>query len=70
MENYQYTGVNKFGKRVNGVLPAANEQELEQKLLKSKIDLLTFRKQSNGFSLIGKPKIQRKDIIGMTFQLE
>ena len=34
MQNYNYTGINKFGKRVNGVLPAANEQELEQKLKK------------------------------------
>jgi type IV pilus assembly protein PilC len=70
MQNYNYTGINKFGKRVNGVLPAANEQELEQKLLKSNIDLLSYKKQSEGFSLTGKTKVSRKDIIGMTFQLE
>lgn len=70
MENYHYTGINKYGKRVNGVLPAANEQELEQKLIKSNIDLLTFKKQSSSFSLLSKPKVTRKDIIGMTIQLE
>lgn len=70
MQNYNYTGINKYGKRVNGVLPAANEQELEQKLIKSNIDLLTYKKQSSTFSLLGKPKITRKDIIGVTFQLE
>lgn len=70
MENYNYTGINKYGKRVNGVLPAANEQELEQKLLKSNIDLLTYKKQSASFSLLGKKKITRKDVIGVTFQLE
>ncbi|MDX1351527.1 MAG: type II secretion system F family protein [Thiomicrorhabdus sp.] len=70
MQNYNYTGINKYGKRVHGVLPAANEQELEQKLLKSHIDLLTYKKQSEGFSLLGKPKVTRKDIIGVTFQLE
>ncbi|WP_040727916.1 type II secretion system F family protein [Thiomicrorhabdus sp. Kp2] len=70
MQNYNYTGINKYGKRVTGVLPAANEQELEQKLMKSRIDLLTYKKQSEGFSLLGKPKITRKDVIGVTFQLE
>lgn len=70
MENYNYTGINKYGKRVSGVLPAANEQELEQKLIKSKIDLLSYKKQSSSFSLLGKPKVTRKDIIGMTIQLE
>lgn len=70
MQNYNYTGINKYGKRVNGVLPAANEQELEQKLMKSHIDLLTYKKQSTAFSLFGKPKITRKDVIGVTFQLE
>ncbi|GKT13015.1 MAG: type IV pilus assembly protein PilC [Thiomicrorhabdus sp.] len=70
MQNYQYTGVNKFGKRVSGVLPAANEQELEQKLIKSNIDLLSYKKKSEGFSFFSKPKISRKDVIGFTFQLE
>ncbi|BCN93932.1 type II secretion system protein F [Thiomicrorhabdus immobilis] len=70
MENYHYTGINKYGKRVNGVLPATNEQELEQKLIKSNIDLLSYKKQSSSFSLLGKAKVTRKDIIGMTIQLE
>ena len=70
MENYNYTGINKYGKRVTGVMPAANGQELEQKLIKSHIDLLTYKKQSSSFSLLGKPKITRKDVIGVTFQLE
>ena len=70
MENYHYTGINKFGKRVNGVLPAGNEQELEQKLIRSHISLLSFKKQSSSFSFSMKPKVTRKDIIGMTFQFE
>lgn len=70
MENYHYTGINKFGKRVSGVLPASNEQELEQKLQKSHIDMLSYRKQTRGLFAFGKPKILRKDVIGMTFQIE
>ncbi len=70
MQNYNYTGINKFGKRVSGVLPAANEQELEQKLLKSKIDLLSYREQRSTFSLLPKPKVTRRDVINLTFQME
>ncbi len=68
MQNYHYSGMNKFGKRVSGTLPAANEQELELKLKKTNIDLLSARKQSSLFK--GKAKISRKDVIGFTFQLE
>ncbi len=70
MQNYNYTGINKFGKRVNGVLPAANPQELEQKLIKSRVDLLTYREQKSTLSLLPKPKATRKDIINLTIQLE
>ena len=70
MQNYQYTGINKFGKRVTGVLPANNEFELEQKLLKTEIDLLSYKKQSDSFSLLPKEKVTRKDVISLTFQLE
>ena len=70
MENYNYTGINKFGKRVTGVLPAANEQELEQKLLKSDVDLLSYRKQSNGLSFLNQNKVTRRDVINLTFQME
>jgi len=68
VQNYHYSGMNKFGKRVSGTLPAANEQELELKLKKSNIDLLRARKQSSLFK--GKVKVSRKDVIGFTFQLE
>lgn len=70
MQNFNYTGINKFGKRVTGVLPATNEHELEQKLRKSHIDLLSFKKQSSFFAGLNKKKIPRKDIIGFTFQME
>lgn len=70
MENYNYTGINKYGKRVTGVLPASNEQELEQKLLKLNVDLLSYKTQSSTFSLLPKPKISRKDVINLTFQME
>lgn len=70
MQNYQYSGINKVGKRVSGVMPANNEQELEQKLRTNGIDLVNARKKSSGFSLSSANKIGRKDIISVTFQIE
>lgn len=70
MQNFQYTGINKLGKRVSGVMPANNEQELEQKLRNNGIDLLSAKQKSKGFSLSSANKITRKDIISVTFQVE
>ncbi|MBO1923722.1 type II secretion system F family protein [Thiomicrorhabdus sp. 6S3-12] len=70
MQNYNYTGINQLGKRVSGVMPANNEQDLEQKLKKSQIDLLSYRQQGKGLSLSFGSKIKKRDIITITFQLE
>lgn len=70
MQNFQYTGINKIGKRVSGVMPANNEQELEQKLRNNGVDLLSAKQKSKGFSLSSANKIGRKDIISVTFQIE
>ncbi|BBP46607.1 type II secretion system protein F [Thiosulfatimonas sediminis] len=70
MQNYNYTGINQFGKRVSGVMPANNVHELEKKLKKSQIDLLNSKEQSKGLSLSLGSKIKKRDIITITFQLE
>ncbi|WP_373019816.1 type II secretion system F family protein [Thiomicrorhabdus sp.] len=70
MQNYRYTGVNRFGKRVNGVMPAANAKDLSQRLAKKNIDLISSKKQSNGLFGLSKSKVSRKDMISITFQFE
>ncbi|MDG6773941.1 type II secretion system F family protein [Thiomicrorhabdus sp. ZW0627] len=70
MENYRYTGVNRFGKRVNGVMPAANAKDLSQRLAKKNIDLISSKKQSGGLFGLRKTKVSRKDMISITFQFE
>lgn len=70
MQNYRYTGINRFGKRVNGVMPAANAKDLNQRLLKKNINLISSKKQSNNFLSFTKTKVTRKDIISITFQFE
>jgi type IV pilus assembly protein PilC len=70
MQNYRYTGINRFGKRVSGVMPAANSKDLSQRLLKKQINLISSKKQSNKFLGISQSKVKRKDIIAITFQFE
>ena len=70
MQNYNYTGINKDGKRVTGVMPANTELELEQKLRNTGVDLLSAKKKGKGLSLSSANKITRKEIILVTFQLE
>ncbi len=70
MDSYRYTGVNRFGKRVNGVMPAANAKDLSQRLAKKNIDLISSKKQSGGLFGLRKTKVSRKDMISITFQFE
>jgi type IV pilus assembly protein PilC len=70
MQNYRYTGINRFGKRVSGVMPAANANELNQRLLKKNINLISSKKQTNSFFGMKMSKVTRKDIISITFQFE
>lgn len=70
MQNYQYTGINRFGKRVRGEMQASNDQDLEQRLKSVKVDLLSFKvKSASSFSGFGRKKITRRDIIVVTTQL-
>jgi len=68
MNKYIYTGINHFGKRVTGEMPAANIQDLEQRLRAAKIDLLSYRQKGRGFGL-SRPSIKKQDIITLTSEL-
>jgi len=69
MQNYKYTGINRFGKRVKGVSAANNPADLSQRLRKQNINLISSSKQSSGLFRGPKTKIARKELIFITFQL-
>jgi len=69
MENYKYTGINRYGKRVKGVVSANNPSDLGQKLLKQNINLISSSKQSAGLFGVSSTKVTRKELIFITFQL-
>lgn len=69
MQDYQYTGVNRFGKRVSGLMQASTPQDLEQRLRSGKVELIAYKvKSKGGMAKFGKKRIQRRDIITVTMQ--
>lgn len=69
MNSYKYTGINRFGKRVKGEMQANNPLDLEQRLKSTQIDMLSCKeRKSSSFSLLGKKRISRRDVITVTVQ--
>lgn len=69
MADYRYNGINRFGKRVNGDMQAANPQDLEQRLKLAKIELISYSIPSKGFfSKVRRKRILRRDVITITMQ--
>lgn len=69
MQDYQYTGMNRFGKRVNGHIQAINPQDLEQRLTALSVDLIAFKEVKPGLlASLGKRKVEKRDVIVITTQ--
>lgn len=70
MATFQYKAVDKSGKPARGMIEAINDVDLEMRLKRMGVDLITCRKidPSSAFTL-GK-KITRKDLITFCFHLE
>lgn len=69
MKPFSYTGINNEGSRVNGQLNATNAQDAERQLQLMGVEVLSLKNAGSLFSLDNN-KVQNKDIITMTFQLE
>ena len=71
MPSFQYKAVDKTGRPVRGGLDAVNEADLELRLRRMNLDLITCkqvdRKQSR---LTGGGKITRRDLINFCFDIE
>lgn len=69
MITYNYTGINRFGKRVRGEIQANNTQDMEQRLKTSQVTILTYKeKPKSPFAFLSKKKIKKRDIITVTSQ--
>lgn len=70
MAAFQYFAVDRTGRRVRGRMDAANESDLEQRLRRMGLDLVTSRLKSPMASFAFKKPISRQDLINFCFHLE
>ncbi len=71
MPSFQYKAVDKTGRPARGALDAVNEVDLELRLRRMGLDMITFRevaKSASGFGAAGK--ITRRDLITFCFDME
>ena len=70
MPLYQYKAIDASGKFISGSLDAGNINDLELRLDKMDMDLVTFKQKEHGADLFGRNKIGRRDLINFSFYLE
>ena len=70
MPLYQYKAIDAAGKFISGSLDAGNINDLELRLEKMDMDLVTFKQKEHGADLFGRNKIGRRDLINFSFYLE
>jgi type IV pilus assembly protein PilC len=70
MPLFQYKAIDASGKFISGSLDAGNINDLELRLEKMEMDLVTFKQKDPGSDLFGRNKIGRRDLINFSFYLE
>lgn len=70
MPTYRYKAVDQTGRPAQGQLDALNEVDLELRLQRIGLDLVTFRQAQKSAALFGARKVSHKDLMMFCFQLE
>lgn len=70
MPTLKYTAVNLHGKRLKGLLVAASGDDLEQRLGKIGLSLISFKEVSPQRSLFQSKKISRRELIDFCLNME
>ncbi len=70
MLSYQYKAVDKSGQTARGRLDAVNEVDLELRLRRMGLDLITFKQVDRQASALAGGKIKRQDLINFCFDME
>lgn len=70
MAAFKYSAVDRAGRQVRGRMDAANESDLEQRLRRMGLDLITSRLRSPTNALSFTQPISRQDLINFCFHLE
>jgi type IV pilus assembly protein PilC len=70
MPAFQYKAIDKLGRPARGKLDAQNEADLELRLKRMGLDLITFRTVRTGAPTLAKGSVSRRDLIALCFDLE
>jgi len=70
MPLYKYKAIDISGKFIQGSLDAGNVPDLELRLEKMDLDLVTFKQKEHGSDIFGRNKVGRRDLINFSFYLE
>ncbi|PKO44603.1 MAG: type II secretion system F family protein [Betaproteobacteria bacterium HGW-Betaproteobacteria-22] len=70
MPSYSYKAVDKLGRLAIGQVDAFNEVDLEIRLERMGLDLITFRPAAKSTSLFNSKKVSNQDLVMFCFQLE
>lgn len=70
MPLYQYKAIDTQGKTISGQLEAANPTDLEQRLQRMNLDLITLKERKESAALFGRRKVRRQDLINFCFNME
>ncbi|MFT5400170.1 MAG: type IV pilus assembly protein PilC [Gammaproteobacteria bacterium] len=70
MPQFQYKAIDASGKFISGSLDAGNISDLELRLEKMDMDLVTCKQKELGADIFGRNKIGRRDLINFSFYLE
>jgi len=67
---FLYKAIDPSGKFISGSLDAGNVSDLESRLEKMDMDLVTCKQKDLGNDIFGRNKIDRRDLINFSFYLE
>ncbi len=70
MASYNYKAVDKLGRPAMGQIDAHNEIDLEIRLERMGLDLITFRLAAKSTSLFNHNKVSNQDLVMFCFQIE
>jgi type IV pilus assembly protein PilC len=70
MPSFQYKAVDKAGRPARGGLEAVNEVDLELRLRRMGLDLITFKVVEHQASKLAAVKITRQDLVNFCFDME
>ena len=70
MATFNYKAIDQTGKHAQGQIDAVNEVDLELRLERMGLDLITFRSSKKSNSAFAKNKVSNRDLVMFCFQLE